>query len=215
MSHAEPNHLRAGRYTRGFLPRVRVEGRPYFVTFRLAGTLPQEVIRQYEDEREALMAKAACGGHPLSWEDRQQLHELYSARVEAYLDAGHGDCWMRDERIANLVVSGLKFFDQRRHVLSAWVIMPNHVHAIVRPIEEHRLHEIVRSWKNYTARQANTLLERTGDAFWAREYYDHVVRDDDEKVSTMAYIHNNPVKAGLCCQPEEWKWSSAYGRPAR
>jgi putative DNA methylase len=172
--------------------------------------LPQEVLLCYQQEREALVVKAERDGHELSWFERKRLFELYSEKVQSYLDAGYGDCWLKDERFADLVVAALKFFDQQRYELSAWVAMPNHVHAIVRPLSNHLLHEIVKSWKGYTGREANKLLHRSGDGFWEREYYDHVLRDDKEKAVSIAYIHDNPVKAGLCSRPEDWKWSSAY-----
>ena len=206
----ERTHLRVGKYTRGFLPHFRVEGRPYFVTFRLAGTLPQNVLMQYQAEREVLIGKLRRPDNEFSWDDRQRLDELYAERVESYLDAGHGDCWLKQDEIAKIVGDALRFFDGQRYELSAWVVMPNHVHAVVRPEDAHRLDAIVKSWKSYTGRRTNQILGRTGDGFWAREYYDRVIRADREKAATIAYVHNNPVKAGLCSSPEEWKWSSAY-----
>ena len=210
MQYPLPDHLGTGQYTRGFLPHVRVEGKSYFVTFRLAGTLPQKVLLQYQAERESLFDKAERDGQKLSWSERKRLFELYSEKVESYLDAGHGDCWLNDERIAAIVAGALKHFDGQRYALTAWVIMPNHIHVILRPLGNHQLHEILKSWKGYSSREANKTLQRTGDGFWEREYYDHLIHTDDEKAAMIAYVHENPVKAGLCSQPEDWKWSSAH-----
>lgn len=211
MNNSERRHLKSGEYDRGYLPHIRVEGRPYFVTFRLEGTLPQELLRQYQAERDALLRKANLNGK-VSPEDEQRLRELYSEKIEAWLDAGRGECWLKEPRIAQLVAEALRFFHGKRYDLSSWVVMPNHVHVIVRPEGEHLLNEIVKVWKGYTAREANKLLSRTGESFWDREYYDHVIRTDNEKARFTAYIHNNPVKAGLSATPEAWPWSSANPR---
>jgi putative transposase len=205
----DPTPRLAGRYGRGYLPHLRAQGRCYFVTFRLDGTLPQELLRQYQAEREALLAKLEQGGKGLSAADEQRLIALFSERIEAYLDAGRGECWLRDPRIGRLVADALQFFEGTRYDLGAWVIMPNHVHVMVRPRGTHLLDRIVKSWKGFTAREANNLLGRTGETFWAREYYDHLMRDEEERARLGEYIIGNPVKAGLCARPQEWPWTSA------
>lgn len=138
------------------------------------------------------------------------MFELYSEKIEAYLDAGRGDCWLKDPRISELVADALRFFHTQRYELGPWVVMPNHVHVIVRRSGTHLLDAIVKGWKGFTGREANKLLGRTGEPFWAREYYDHLVRDDTERARLADYIHDNPVKAGLCARWEDWRWSSAY-----
>lgn len=203
----------AGRYERGYLPHLRAQGRRYFLTFRLAGTLPQSVLRQYQQERETLLASVrAKPDQELPVEDPQRLFALDSEKIEEYLDAGRGECWLGDQRIAEKVAEALRFFHGQRYDLGPWVVMPNHVHVLVRPMGTYLLDQIVKSWKGFTARAANQILERTGEAFWAREYYDHVVRDDAERVRLGDYIHDNPVKAGLCERWEDWHWSSAHPR---
>jgi REP element-mobilizing transposase RayT len=209
---ADPSPRLSGRYDRGYLPHVRAQGRSYFVTFRLEGTLPQEVLRQFQAERDALLAKITSDptNAPLSPPDQQRLSELFAEKIEAYLDAGRGECWLKDERIADAVAAALQFFHGQRYELGPWVVMPNHVHVIIRPFGTHLLDEILKSWKGFAGREANRLLNRTGQPFWAREYYDHLVRDDKARAGLADYIHDNPVKAGLCARCEDWKWSSAY-----
>ena len=70
-----PSPRLSGRYDRGYLPHVRAQGRSYFVTFRLEGTLPQEVLRQFQAEREALLAQITSDQNDgsLSPEDQQRL----------------------------------------------------------------------------------------------------------------------------------------------
>ena len=167
------------------------------------------VLRQFQEERDALLAKSAESGEEHSPEQQWRLFELCSDKVEAYLDAGRGECWLKHEPVAELMVGALRCFDGQRYDLGSWVVMPNHVHVIVRPLNKHLLDQILKSWKGFTARGANEILGRTGESFWAREYYDHIVRDDDERARFSDYIHDNPVKAGLCARWEDWPWSTA------
>jgi len=75
--------------------------------------------------------------------------------------------------------------------------------------------EITKKLKGYTAREANRILGRTGQHFWQEESFDHWSRDEDEFFRIIAYIENNPVKAGLVTRPEDWQWSSAAERKRR
>jgi len=209
-----PSHLVSGLHSRNVLPHLKREGASYFVTFRLAGTLPREVVLRLKAEREALLQHALAAKRPLTWHEQEDLFRWYSSRVDAYLDAGHGDCWLRQTKLADLVADAVKFFEGTRYGLPAWVVMPNHVHAVLRPLPGWTLSEILKSWKGFTAREANKLLQRTGAQFWQTEFYDHLIRDDDDTHRCCHYTTMNPVNATLCAQPEEWKWSSAYRTPA-
>jgi REP element-mobilizing transposase RayT len=160
------------------------------ITFRLADALPAQVLSHLQEilPREADAAR------------RQ--------RIEAYLDAGHGACSLRDPRIGGLVEGSLLHFDGRRYRLLAWAVMPNHVHALVELIPGYPLPGIVHSWKSFTAKAANRILGRTGE-FWQREYFDRYIRDAAHFEAARAYIHENPVKAGLVARAEDWAFSSA------
>src|SRR5260370_18638036 len=85
--------------------------------------------------------------------------------------------------------------------------MPNHVHVVLRP--ETSLPAITRWLKGSTARQANLILDRTGEAFWQDESFDHRVRDEPELERIVRYVEYNPVSAGLVADPRAWPWSSA------
>jgi putative transposase len=105
--------------------------------------------------------------------------------------------------------AGAPTFDGKRYSLLAWCVMPNHVHVLVETRPDHRMGRIVHSWKSYTGVAANRLLSRTG-AFWAREYFDRFMRDEDHVARTAAYIEGNPVKARLCENVSDWRFSSAW-----
>jgi len=205
-----PSHLVAGLHSRGVLPHLKREGAAYFITFRLAGTLPQTVLLKFKAERSALIAAAEAARRPLTWREQEELFGWYSARVDKYLDSGHGDCWLRQPEIAELIANAMRFHAGQRFDLRAWVVMPNHVHAVLRPQGDWTLSQILKSWKGFTAREANRRLHRAGNHFWQAESYDHLIRDDKDFYHCCRYTTMNPVKAGLCRRPEDWRWSSAF-----
>ena len=203
-------HLVSGFHTRNVLPHLKREGGAYFVTFRLAGTLPAELIQQLKRERELILQQALIAKRPLSWHEQEELFRWYSSRVDTYLDAGHGECFLGRPEIADLVAGALKFFEGQRYELRAWVVMPNHVHVVVRPMLPVNLSEVLHSWKSYTSSEANKRLKRTGKPFWQEESYDHLVREDEDMARCCQYTTMNPVNAKLCVRAEDWKWSSLY-----
>ena len=98
--------------------------------------------------------------------------------------------------------------------LHAWVVMSNHVHMLIDP--KASLSRINHAVKTFSAREANSILNRKGLTFWANESYDHWVRSLREFENIIRYIEFNPVCAGLVANPEEWRWSSAKaGQEAR
>jgi REP element-mobilizing transposase RayT len=217
------NPLRSGTHTRGYLPHVKRENARYFVTFRLADSLPKEVLLKIQGERgEALRrfdaqrdatAKLRTKAPPA--DTAEQIELEYRRRMERYLDKGLGECWLRRPDIAGLVAGAVCFFEKQRYLLDAWVVMPNHVHVVFWPMPNHSVSGIVQSWKRQSAREANVILRRTGTPFWQPEPYDHWIRNDEEHARCSRYVRNNPVKAGLCATPEDWRWSSAWrGAPA-
>jgi len=211
------NPLRSGIHTRGYLPHVKREGARYFVTFRLADSLPRAALLKIQAERAERLARfyaqqdaarklGTAAPEPGTLED---VERDYHRKLEHYLDQGCGECWLRRPELADLVAHALRFFAGERYQLSAWVVMPNHVHVVVWPMPNHTLSKIAQSWKRFTAREANQLLHRTGQAFWQPEVFDHWIRNDEEQARCCRYVVNNPVKARLCPAPEDWPWSSA------
>jgi REP element-mobilizing transposase RayT len=178
----------------------------------LADSLPQQVVQQLKHERGTILDQARAANRPLSWQEEQQLWLWYSEKVESYLDAGRGHCWLRHPSVAKLVSNAIKFFHGERYTLRAWVVMPNHAHAVLHPIANHSLSTILHSWKSFTAKKANRILKREGEWFWQKESYDHWIRDDDEHARLVRYVENNPVQANLCRRAEDWPWSSAHDR---
>ncbi len=202
------NPLRTGVHSRGYLPHVKREGASYFVTFRLGDSLPESVLLQFKREQAEQLRQLDAIKPAL----REEIDREYQRKIERYLDRGAGACFLKQPEIATIVVEALEHFDGERYLLDEWVVMPNHVHLIIWPMPNHTLSEILRSRKRQTSRQANLLLGRTNNIFWQQESYDHWIRDDEEKERICRYIRYNPVKAGLCRNPEDWPWSSAARR---
>jgi REP element-mobilizing transposase RayT len=127
--------------------------------------------------------------------------------------ADSGPRWLAAPALAEIVANAIQFGSASGHwyELHAWVVMPNHVHVVMRPI--HNFSKIMRWLKWTTARRCNESLGRTGIPFWQDESYDHWIRDRHEFHSVVNYVEQNPVRAGLVEQAEDWAWSSANGRP--
>ena len=195
---------------RGHLPHWEKDNATYFVTFRLADSLPRTVLDRIASERASIMQLARQQSRELTPSEQQHLKRLSSVRIEQYLDSGAGSCSLRVAQIATIVAETLQLFDERKYRLFAWCVMPNHVHAVVRVFPTHQLAGVLHSWKSYTAKEANRTL-RTHVTFWQREYYDHLLRDEAEFERAVKYVVENPVKAGL----KDWKWLWVRGQGAR
>jgi REP element-mobilizing transposase RayT len=206
----DKKHLIAGLHSRGVLPHLKREGGTYFVTFRQDGSLPKEVLLRFKQEREAILRQAEAAKRPLTWHEQEELFRWYSSRVDKYLDAGHGVCYLRELELADIVAGAIQFFHGQRYELRAWVVMPNHAHVVVWPMPGNTLSEILHSWKSYSAHEINRRLPKPVVPFWQSESYDHLVRDHDDLHRCCHYTLMNPVNVGLCARPEDWKWSSGY-----
>jgi putative transposase len=184
-----------GIYSRGFLPHWDLERSTQAITFRLADSVPAEVIRDWKNQLAA---------SPDAKVREKELHRL----IARYEDAGHGVAVLKRSDCATIIQNKLIIGHPTRYSLIDWCVMPNHVHVLIRLMENQTLAEIVGSWKGGSAFEINRLLNRQGP-LWQRDYYDRYVRDLDHLHDCIAYIRNNPVKAGLCDKSEDWPFSSA------
>jgi REP element-mobilizing transposase RayT len=167
----------------------------------LADSLPKSELRRILFARQDIPATAAQIGRGITEVERKRLLELHGPRIERYLDAGAGACFLRNTNVANMVVDSLRQFDGVRYELFAWCVMPNHVHAVFQVMVGNTLARILHSWKSFSAKRANEILHRSGE-FWQREYYDRMIRDDAEFHRAVRYVVDNPRKAGL----KDWSW---------
>ena len=185
-------------HSRGHLPHLDQPDIIQSITFRLADSVPSDVIAAWKSEL-ALKGREATSDPRCA-----ELRE----RIERYAGQGHGACWLREERIAGQVEDALLHFDGVRYRLLSWVIMPNHVHALIETTPSFPLEAVVHSWKSFTAKQVNKVLGRSGHV-WEEDYFDRYIRDENHLSTVVDYIEQNPVKAGLVDTASDWRWSSA------
>jgi REP element-mobilizing transposase RayT len=95
--------------------------------------------------------------------------------------------------------------------VGGFAIMPEHYHLILAATGSKSLSQLMRSINQYSGRKINSLLHRSGK-FWAEGFYDHAFRIRRDYEIQIKYIHDNPVKKGLCKNPEEYLFSSANNR---
>ncbi len=223
-------------HTERNLPHWHPPGATLFVTFRLADTVPKPLLRLYyarklwlEEETKRLIGLKLKDDSPEIVAHEQRLQDFrreWFMKFERILHkAETGPAWLKEEPVAKVVAEALHHRDGDVYRLDAYCIMSNHVHTVFMPFlsaEELRevmlpeglrfisenppLDKIMQSLKGWTAWSCNQVLGRKG-TFWEDESYDHVVRDDTEFNRIVKYVLDNPVKAGLVEDWQEWKWS--------
>ncbi len=186
-----------GWHRRGYLPHFDGGEICQFVTIHLGDALPQEVLVKWKTELEK--------------EKDENARMILNDRYEAYLDQSYGACYLKDERLATQVQESLLYHGGTRYKLISWVVMPNHAHFLIKPLNNHSISEIMKKFKSFTSHEANKLLQKSGK-FWQEDYFDRYIRNREHYEKTITYIENNPVKAKLCQSADQWKFGSAYYR---
>ena len=183
------------------LPHWYQSRRTYFVTFRLADSLPckarEEIRKEKSDWFRQHGISSADELLELPGQLRRQFRDRFSRRIELLLDNGLGDCVLKDPENSRILANTFRHFDRTRYYLDSFVIMPNHVHLLACPIAPHSLPKILQSWKRYSARKINDRMNRTGQSLWLDESFDHIVRNGDQLERFRRYIEQNPLRAGL------------------
>ena len=181
-----------GWHQRSYLPHFDAPGVTQFVTFQLHDSFP--VARRAEFE--AIL--------------KEPDDSLKRRKLEAWLDRGHGDCWLRRREVAELVEKILLGADGSDYRMEAWVVMPNHVHLVV-DVWDVPLAKLINGWKGRSSREANKLLGRRGQ-FWQEDYYDTLIRHEANLKVAIGYTEQNPAKAFQAKDARGWPWSSARYR---
>jgi putative DNA methylase len=222
--------------TRRDLPHWYMPGAAHFVTYRLYGSLPREVLDELRMRRDTLLHQKPDERSGLA-DHRTRIHKQLFVAYDNALDQPRGNQYLLEPRVAAIIRSNLYHHHGTKYHLMAYCVMSNHVHVLFLPREEPSqaanqvfqaarppdapvgeqpdgggpLSTIMHSLKSYTAHEANKILRRTGP-FWQSESYDHWVRDDEELERIVDYIAFNPVKAGLVRNPQDWFFSSSHDR---
>jgi putative transposase len=175
------------------LPHWQQDRAVCFVTFRLGDSVPRSLLDDWNSERNGWLRR---NPQPWSQDQIREYHSRFAARMEQWLDAGHGDCVLRRPECATIVAAALSHFEGRRYQQLSWVVMPNHVHSLFALSTGAGLESVLHSWKRFTARRINELLGRQG-TLWQRDYFDRLVRDEAHCARCVRYIRRNPEKARL------------------
>ena len=192
-------------YYNGFLPHWRQAGCTYFVTFRLADSIPEGVLQQWKYERGMWLQARGIDVTSEDWlakfkqlstEDKKLFERHFVSKFFSKLDEGLGECVLRTPEHAKLVSDALRHFHGQRLDTGDFVVMPNHIHALLTPYASFELENILHSIKSYTANQIQALRGTSG-TLWMSESHDHIARDGEELNRIQEYIRANPAKAGL------------------
>jgi hypothetical protein len=158
------------------LPHWDQLGATFFITFRLADSVPQEALHAYV--REHRQWEETHPPRPWPPEVEDAYRRKFTRRFERWLDRGAGECLLRDQNNAEIVADA------------------NHVHLLVSLVGETSLAGLLHAWKGFSARKINERLGRVGSV-WQKSYFDRLVRDWEHFVRCARYIRANPSKANL------------------
>jgi len=175
------------------LPHWQQVGCTYFITYRLADSIPVTEQQLWRDERNRWLKR-----NPEPWTMRQQriYYRRFVERIQNLMDLGYGRCELRAPICSRIVEDSICYFDGKRYDLGDYVIMPNHVHSLVRPYDDVCLSTLLQGWKGFSARQINSALNRSG-TLWLDESFDHIVRSAEQLEYLRKYIQENPSRAAL------------------
>ncbi len=174
----------AGRH----LPHVSQRGCIYFITFRLADSIPVERLKAWKVASDAWLQR---NPPPHTLMQERALKSLFSARIERYLDAGRGECLLAVSAAQAALEAVLRHDDGVRYLLGDFVVMPNHVHALVQT--EVEIDELNAQWNRVSSHEINKALDRRGSV-WQRESFDHAVRSREQLLKCQKYIRDNPAR---------------------
>ncbi|MEM6262234.1 MAG: transposase [Bacteroidota bacterium] len=216
--------MESPRFYKRNLPHWQPEGVTFAVQFCLTGCLPRHVVLALQADRDRKLSEVNStrikyaeqypNGIPDELEeqlnsDYRAAKNQYNGKFDEILDGeSYGPNWLIDPKVAKIVADALHYAEDELKSCHIWAycIMPNHVHLIlsnVNPV----LHKVLASVKIYSARIANQYLNRTGNQFWHRESYDRIIRNKKEFDNQITYVVNNPVKAGLVSDWQEWRFT--------
>jgi REP element-mobilizing transposase RayT len=177
-----------------YLPHWNQYSVIYFVTFRLADSLPQEKLKILSEEKKIWIER---NPEPHNAEQKSQFHQRFTERLQQWLDCEYGSMILRNVNARKIVSGAINHFNGTRYHLDEYVVAANHVHALMAPRERHTLSGILHSWKSFTSKKlldlpiAATL--KTAPVVWQKERWDHIVRSERSLEKFREYIraHSN------------------------
>jgi putative transposase len=187
-----------------FRPHWSQAGAVVFITFRTHDSIPGEVLRRWEHEKQQWLESRGHDGAK-HWsvvlptrgpKDRADFQKAFRRQREAFLDTCRGRCLFRRPELARIVADALLHFDGQRYRMGDFIVMPTHVHLLAAFATPGAMKDQCDSWLHYTAAQINKAIGEKG-RFWQQEPFDHLVRSVEQYDYLRQYIADNPRKAGL------------------
>ncbi len=198
------------------LPHWRQDGATYFITFRLADSLPQNKLdelkvakKQWQEEFDEKRMRGALSENETN-KYQDAFGRIQFRKMEFWLDQGMGACILRDRKFRKILIGALEHFEGERYELCSYVIMPNHVHLLIKPLPGNTLETILQSRKRNSALEVNKMINKQG-AVWRAESFDRIVRDAEHLWRCLQYIGRNPGKGNLG-KNEYTRWVKAEWR---
>lgn len=191
--------------TKRNMPHIDMPGHLTFVTFRLADSMPSEVVQRWHHEIESWLTahdlrdrtvEDVLNANDVDDSLKNELRQFKNRKWHGHLDDCHGACVLRTPQTRKLVEESLLHFEGHRYDLERFVIMPNHVHLLIQMRPGFPLRKQLTEIMRYSGRNVNALLKQQG-TFWQSEPFDHVVRSEAQFEYLQRYITENPQKARL------------------
>ena len=178
------------------LPHLYFNDGLYFITFRLADSLPIGFIKQLHAE-----LKNSCEALNIK---EKKIFKKYDELLDKTYE---GMKYLSIAEVAEIVRQTIHYEDGKDIKVICYCIMPNHVHLVFELLKNNRgISKIMQSIKRVSARRSNEFLKREGK-FWQDESFDRWVRNDKELFNIINYVLENPVRAGLVKIWEDWKYT--------
>lgn len=215
-------------FYRNNLPHFTPIGATFFVTFRLADALPQSILwkmkREFNEKIEQIKRENPKDILKIVSDEQKRFFGKYDKQLDC---EPYGKCWLKQQDIAEIVRKRMHENDGVLYDLQAYTIMPNHVHLLIDtktqfvnknhfylphiPLKFKALSDIMQLIKGGASYKSNLLLQKQIGKkvlpFFQRESFDRFVRNEKEWQNIIAYILNNPVKAGLIENWQDWEYS--------
>ncbi len=192
------------------LPHRYESGTPIFITWRLKFTLPQCLLTTLQERKQEFETKINELSDEYQKMQRYQFEKKQFDWFDEYIaKSPETPTLLRNPELAEIVSMAIRSQDRHYYNLHAFCIMPNHVHVLLTLLDVEKfsdLSDVMRKIKGVSAYEINKYLGKEGSV-WAKESYDHLVRNDKEFNRVVDYILDNPVKAGLVDKQEDWPHS--------
>ena len=200
------------------LPHLVPKKATFFITFRLYGSIPvteiKELSKKYFYEKRKIENSLREDKELLLWRTHTEFFSEYERLLEKI---SFGPKHLGKKRIAEVLCQKFHQYDQKLYNLIAFTLMSNHVHAvldfsddnIITKGENNYLPNVLKLIKGGSAYSINRILNRKGP-FWAKESYDHMIRDIKSLYRIIHYIQQNPVKAKLVKTWQDWPYTYVH-----